>query len=298
MQRVVDTGYVKHRCVSFAHVVKLRGLPSFIPGAPGALKVCTEAGVGIMMDSGVFSLRSYKRKLLALGKSLDTLLTEDEYVSQYVDFCKAYSKRWDFYVTVDMVKVQSVIYKLHIRLQEMGIRPTPVYHGDSSIDYLRRYADQGYKLICIGTQSKARHRSNKRRDFLGAIFEEGEKLGLKYHALGVTAAWQMINYPWWSLDSSSWSQYATFGSIVTFDPKTRRLDPVHVSDRACSVEVVNSRVLEAVREHVEAEGFIWKDLRTDMTARHCYNAKTMYDLAKYCTKRHRSVSEGTWGCLV
>ena len=62
----------------------------------------------------------------------------------------------------------------------------------------------------------------------------------------------MLSYPWASVDSSSWSQFATYGSIVTFDPKTTRLDPIHVSDRACSVEIPNSRTLEAV--HVEAEG--------------------------------------------
>ena len=97
-----------------------------------------KAGAGIMLDSGVYSLRSYRRKLLGLGKPLDKLLTEDDYIEQYVGYCKKYRKKWDFYVTIDLVKVQAEIYERHLRLEEMGIRPAPVYHGDDHIDYIRR----------------------------------------------------------------------------------------------------------------------------------------------------------------
>lgn len=296
--RLVKAGVITHRCLSFANLVKIPGLPYYLPGAQQGYQVCLKHGVGIMMDSGVFSYRTHRAYLRRTGKDLSQLPSEEAYVELYVDWCKKYQKKWDFYVTIDIDVISAENFTRHKMLEDMGIRPMPVVHGDDSIDkYLKMYADRGYTYICLGTSRKLRNSVSQKRRYLDAAFNVGAKLGLEFHGLAATAAWMVLSFPWRSVDSSSWSRAAGYGCIMRFDPHTERMSTLHISDRASGASKLhlNGAAMSRVKKQIEAEGYDFAELQNDHTARHQYNASTMQKLAQAADAKHRT---GGWKFLL
>lgn len=296
--RLVKSGAVTHRCFSFANLVKMPGLPYYLPGAEQGYNVCQKHKVGIMMDSGVFSYRTHRSYLKRMGKPLNQLPSEDEYVNLYVDWCKKYQKKWDFYVTIDIDVISKENFARHQVLESMGIRPMPVVHGDDSIDtYLKKYADRGYTYICLGTSRKLRNSVSQKRRYMDAAFNVGAKLGLEFHGLAATAPWIVLGYPWRSVDSSSWSRTAGYGCIMRFDEVTERLTTLHISkrDSGASKLHLNGAVVARVKRAVAEEGYDFAELQNDHTARHIYNAATMLKMARASDAKHRG---GGWRFLL
>jgi intein-like protein with splicing domain/LAGLIDADG DNA endonuclease family protein len=198
--RAIKAGVIKNRCLSFANLVKIDGFPWYLPGAEQGYHACLKHGVGIMMDSGVYSFRTYKAYLERKGKGLGNLPEAEEYTRLYVDYCKEFSHLWDFYVTIDFGIVAKENFERHVKLEKMGIRPVPVFHGDDSVEYLRRYADRGYKFICIGA-SRFDRAVPRMRQYLDIVFNAAVKWDLEFHGLAMTSPWLVLDYPWRSIDS-------------------------------------------------------------------------------------------------
>lgn len=297
-ERMIEAGVIKHKCITFANVVKIPGLPWYLPGVEASLEVDLSHGVGIMMDSGVFSVRTYKRYLAKKGKEIQ--LSDAHYVELYIEWCLRYAHLWDFYVTIDWTPHQPAIYEMTNYLQSKGLKPVPVFHGDKSVDYLRRYHAQGHTYIAVSA-SNYLHLKNKRRH-LDSIFNVGAQLGIEYHGLALTAPWAVLDYPWKSVDSSSWSRAARYGAILRFDENTSRMHTLHISEKKLasgsgskSVHSVGRQMGKQIQREIEDEGADYDALRTDFIARHIYNAGTMLKLAEASDKRHRS---GGWRDLL
>ncbi len=295
--RLLDAGVIGARCFSFANLIEIPGLPWYLPGVDAGYSLCVKRKIPIMMDSGVYSFRTYRAYLERKGKSTSSLPDDAGYIKLYVDFCKKHGKNWDFYVTVDFTRDCAANLKIHQKLEKMGIRPVPVFHGDDSTDYLKRYADRGYDYICIGNlPRKERKGVSAMRRYLDAVFNEADKLKLSFHGLGMTSPWLMIDFPWRSVDSSSWARVAGFGSILGWDERTRRITTLHISEKqSASSRLHNSAsAMASVKEHVEADGYDFEMLRTDHIYRHQYNAYTMLKMAEFAGKQHRT----RWRSLV
>lgn len=296
---VVKAGVIDHRCFSFASIQKIPGLPYHLPHIQGSYDVCVKHKVGIMLDSGVFGYRSYKRYLEKTGKPVK-LPTEEQFVRQYVDYCLANQSKWNFCVTVDFVENAAEILKRHKQLEKMGIRPMPVFHGDSSIDYLDCYADMGYDWVAIGALPRFKKKPKTLRRYLETCFNRADKLGMKLHGLALTASWQMLDFPFFSVDSSSWSRVAGYGGLMRFSEETGRLSILHVSTRdAAETGSVkqNKHAMKLLERTLNDEGFDLQKLQEDFVARHVYNAKTMQQLAAFATKKH-AAGGGKWDLLL
>lgn len=282
--KLIKAGVITHRCFSFANQVKIEGFPYYTPGSVEGYNVCVKRKVGIMMDSGVFSYRSYYQKQQALGntKCLKKLPTQDEFAELYIDFAKKNHKDWEIYITLDFFPDFDSNFKYHKLLLKRGIRPLPAFHGDASLDHFRKYVDLGHDYVCIGINSSLKFTMRNIRNYLDSMFNAGAKYGVGFHGLAVTKPWAMISYPWKSVDSSSWSRTAGFGGLIKFDETTCRMTTLHVSDRSSSAKTVIGSVCEKqVIEEIEAEGYDWQEIHTDHIARHQYNAATMQKLVRY-----------------
>jgi hypothetical protein len=78
----------------------------------------------------------------------------------------------------------------------------PVFHGDSSIDWIRKYHDLGHNLIAIGSHKSMRASRKQLAEYLHEVFNLGAKLGVEFHGLAMTSPWIMLTFPWASVDSS------------------------------------------------------------------------------------------------
>ncbi len=259
------------------------------------------------MDSGIISYRGYKRSMIRQGKDISKLPDEDAFRELYVKYVKKNQQHWDFCVTMDMKPVASDVLKQHKKIESMGIRPLPVYHGDVDVEWLKKYVDMGYNYICLGGSapafggSAAISRANKRvkGQYLDRVFNFGAKHNVEFHGLGLTSPWTMLTFPWKSVDSSWWSRSAGYGSIMRWNEVTERMSVLHISPRQSKAQSkdalfkANATAMQRLREELKEEGFDLDFLREDFTERHVLNCRTMMKLAESATKRQR----GTWNLL-
>jgi hypothetical protein len=300
---VIKAGAVRERCYSFAMVQKLPGLPFYVKGLEEALQVSIDNKIDIMMDSGVVSWRSYRvgREKIGDKKALDKLVGEHEFIDMYVKYVKANYKKWEFYVTIDLERNAPSILERHKRICAMGIKPVPVFHGDSSAEYIKKYADLGHDLVSIATWPSLRTGKEQFKKYFDACFAVAAKCNVRLHGLAQTSPFKMIDYPWYSVDSSSWSRVAGYGGIIMFDEHKQRMSNFHISERHSAGKAadakLNPRTMRMVKEYVEANGYDFEQLRTDFVTRHIWNGKTMLKLADHAAKRHRNKESGRWNLL-
>lgn len=298
---------VAHRCYSFVYVEKIPGLASATKGFQGAYAASVKNKVEIMMDSGVYSYRMLRDKLLKSGKGLKQLPDTEDFIRLYVDYIKANHKNWGFCMTLDFLPDAKENFIRHKRLLKMGVRPTPVFHGDATIDYVRRYKEElGHDFIGLGgiyrraytVSNNAPVMNFSASKYLESMFSAGERYGVKFHGLAVTSASTLCNWPFHSCDSSTWSRQAGYGVLMRFDPVRRRISYVHVSTRAVKNLNVsyksNKSAVAGLKKEIEAEGFDFEALQSDHVARHLYNAKAMISMAAFATKLH---GQGVWKSL-
>lgn len=285
----------KFRCFSFANVVEDQMW--YQEGVAEALKVCEDKGVGIMMDSGAHSLhkiqaQSKRRNVKAYEKQTISIEKEKELMfKKYVQFCseKNHFKKWDFFVTLDFKRHQPSIFKMQLRFEKEGLRPIPVYHGDHSLDWVMKYKDKGYDLIGVGSSKELRGTGFKGyRYYLDKLFNLGAKHSIKYHGLAVTSLSMLTMYPWWSVDSSTWSKVATFGCITFPDVERNTIYNLHISERQCKAGVTSYNNLpksqqKLIVKRIEDLGFSigpMRKIKGGEEHRHTFNGWAMSHLEK------------------
>jgi hypothetical protein len=305
----------KHRCASF--VYSCPGAFAYAKRMEADMAALKRAGGTVMMDSGGFSFLRFAAShngQISLRKKLHFSNVEEfreQTVQLYIEYCKAHGKEWDFYVNFDYVRDSAKIYKMQKRLERAGIRPTPIYHGDSTIDWLRRYLDEGYTRIGISRTGSFLNYLRFRR-FLDRVFNEAEKYRerIRFHGFALTAPALIVNYPWYSVDTANWLKVAAIGCIYTVDPHMYTAGTMSVSKRASSsvgtrrtakavYEFMPKEQQRSVRDAVELAGFDFGKLQVDLYERCLYNGYYIVRLFDILTelqagKGHKALR---WGSL-
>lgn len=267
----LDCTGVRYRCCSFVYLH-----PDAIYWTPRAwegYKVNVARGNRIMMDSGAFSFQMFLFKHLETP-NIDQL--RNKTIDMYVEFCKKRSKDWDFYVTFDYVREVEVVWKVTKELEKRGLKPVPVYHGDASLDWIKKYLDAGYMRIGCSPLLGVRSSHKNLRFYLDNLFRTVEPYkGVKLHGFAMTSLSTMFGYPWDSVDSSSWSRTSSYGCIYVVDLGKNTMGTVHVSLESASnpnsYSTLAKESQKAIREQVEKRGFDFDLLRRSVTYRHIYN---------------------------
>lgn len=231
----LETTRCRHRCFTFANTGP--GQMYFNSRLVEALKTCEETpGVELMMDSGAHSIHrianstSQRSGTAAKKQSMNLEQIVEKMFQDYAKYCKKNQKKWDFFLTLDWKMHQPTIFAMQQKFAEKGLMPVPVFHGDDSFDWIQKYVDMGCKLICVGTKLSYRGKGRRGKKFYyGLIFELAAKLGIQLHGLAVTNLQLMTSYPWYSVDSSTWTRNACFGAILVPNPEKNTIDSIHVS---------------------------------------------------------------------
>lgn len=288
---------VRYRCFSFVYVV-----PEAIYWSERALaayEVNVAKGNHLMMDSGAFSFQMFlvrRKDVKEIGK------LREKTIEQYVQFCKKKEKDWDWYVTFDYDQKVEVVWQVTKQLEARGLKPVPVYHGDQSLDWLRRYLDAGYKRVGISSLTWRRSDYRKTRRYLDQVFRVAEPYRVKLHGFAVTSLSLTFAYPWASVDSSSWSRTASYGAIYALDLQKGSMAAVHVSltgglqKETKSVTELSMGALKSVQEQVERAGWDFELLRRSLAYRFCYNGWVFAHLDQW--KSYMQDRHVKWGSLL
>jgi hypothetical protein len=285
----------KFRCFSYVYVAP--GAFYWRPRMESAYHASVENKCRIAMDSGAFSFHKFvsgglgatSGRMMAKSNSMRKLGNVEAFrektIEEYVQYVKENRQDWDFYFTFDYVKHAPTVYKITKSLERQGIRPTPVFHGDEGLDWLKRYIDEGHKLVGIGSADKARRTWKDKRYYFDQVFNLTEKHGVMCHGLAITSLSLTFSYPWYSVDSSTWARISGFGHIIVLDPATRTAGQVHVSTREStgnlkSYNRMPKHIQKEIQRQVEEHGFDFHKVRSNLDERSTYNGWMFCNMAK------------------
>ena len=144
----------------------------------------------ILIDSGAFSFYNSGKEIL---------------LSDYEKAIKESS--FKHYFNLDVIGDAEGSYQNYLKMLDNGLNPIPVFHADTPIQYLREYLDRTDFISVGGLVGNNNIESN-----LNGIFSEIEKINpnVKVHGLGLTKVDIIKNYPFYSIDSSSYCAITKF----------------------------------------------------------------------------------------
>jgi len=177
------------------------------------------------LDSGAFGLyaREVKTKQFKRG--------EDHYahyrtkafrrrVDRYAAFVQKNKRGCDYYANLDVIYNPQLTWETQRYLEEEhGLNPIPVIHPFASIDWVHRYLDAGYTFIALGGFGGSKYvEEGQYMRWVSQIFEiicpPPKRVPIvKVHGFAMTNFKLLSMFPWWSVDSATWTKAASFGNV-------------------------------------------------------------------------------------
>lgn len=135
-------------------------------------------------------------------------------LDSYISFIKENSKYITVYANLDVIGDVEASWRNQRYMEEHGLHPLPVFHVEDPIEYL--YECMKYDYFCLGGMASAS--TDVRVAFLDKCWyiicdNKDHQPRNKVHGFGMTSHKLMFRYPWYSVDSTSWTQTAGFGNI-------------------------------------------------------------------------------------
>lgn len=159
----------------------------------------------IFLDSGAFS--AYTR-----GKEVN--------LDEYIEFIKEYKNKIGTYVNLDVIGSPEGTWKNQRYMEKKGLMPLPVWHPPfEDLDILQKYVDAGYDYIGFGGLAKNEVPERITIGRLDKAFRITQEKGIRIHGFGMTSQELMKKYPWFSVDSTTWTIASAMGTII-MDKKT------------------------------------------------------------------------------
>lgn len=174
-------------------------------------------------DSGAFTLKTRAVEYAAkTGKTeWDFYETKDHY--QYIhDYCRFVKTHWraiDYFANVDAIPNAALTWRNQKYIERtFKIEPVPVVHYRTEVDWLIKYLKEGYTYVGIGGLV-GETATPECRQWLDRVFDlvcstPGRTPAVRLHGFGLTSVELMYRYPWYSVDSASWTKIGSFGGIL------------------------------------------------------------------------------------
>lgn len=129
----------------------------------------------------------------------------------------AWLKRWEHlfsaYANLDVIGDAKASAANLRKLEGMGLHPLPVFHGGEPWSYLERYL-AAYPYIALGGAVGADR--GLIDAWLVKCFRLAQPAGAVYHGFGMTR-WPLLrDFPFYSVDSSSWGSAYRYGVLKLF----------------------------------------------------------------------------------
>ena len=169
----------------------------------------------IMLDSGAFSAWRQEDPI-----DLD----------EYIAYIKRHRHLLDSYVSLDTIpgergkmdnsqaaikKSAEASYRNHLKMKDAGLSPIPVFHQGEEFTALVQMLEDGEECIGISPYLRANH--NDVLDWMDDCFtivtDPSGKPLVKTHGFGATSQRIIMEYPWHSVDSTTWIIAAGYGRV-------------------------------------------------------------------------------------
>jgi hypothetical protein len=181
-------------------------------GEDGQVEVLLRELIGkgnkVFIDSGVFWLTNRHKRAhdMSMNEALSLHPNDidgfDTLFSRYVQVCRRYGDQVWGYIELDQGGVARK-RETRARLEDLGLRPIPVYHPlNDGPDYLDELMES-YDRICFGNIVQANRHVRQR--LLHVMWEAKVRHpDVWVHVLGLTPGELSVAFPSNSADSSSW----------------------------------------------------------------------------------------------
>lgn len=189
------------------------------------LKCFGSTPVDLIADSGAFSVWS-----------LGATITVDEYAAWLNRWSDLFSAAAALDVIGDPVASYKNTFELSGKITGNGangkpLEIMPVFHTtDVKFSWLEDYIKAGYSYIGIAPNSLRRTKHQKMiPKWIGECFKRRPE-HVRYHGFAVTG-WPLLrDFPWYSVDSSSWTSAFRFANLVLFDDSSRQLREIDMTN--------------------------------------------------------------------
>lgn len=256
----------------------------YIHGEGPARKMRKE-GLKIFLDSGAFS--AYTQ-----GVSID--------IGKFCDYCHRNSDFLEVVSVLDVIdfndKKKSIkgTYQNLMEMKRRGIDALPCFHYGEPEEVLQHYAEH-YDHITIGGMVPIS--TPQLMLWLDRLWDryltnpDGSPK-LKVHGFGLTSLPLMMRYPWYSVDSSTWVQWAANGLILV---PTKPWGSVSISEKSShkkirgmhidSVTPVQTAAIEAEIRSLRGDP---DRLRVSHYSRSAWNAWAFSEYARIHDVEHKA----------
>jgi hypothetical protein len=155
--------------------------------------------VRFFADSGAHSART-------LGLHLD--------VDSYATWLRKWQHHFTVYANLDVIYGPQATWNNQRALEDHGLSPMPVFHTGEPWSWLERYLEDGYTYIALG--KLLGNPWTKLRPWLAKAFRIAGDTAV-FHGFGLTSLKALAEFPFYSVDSSSWGSAYRYGELVLFD---------------------------------------------------------------------------------
>jgi hypothetical protein len=172
-------------------------------------------GTWVFGDSGAHSART-----LGLHLTLE----------DYAAWCHRWDEQLTLYANLDVIGGPQATWDNQRRLElEHGLTPIPVFHTGDPWEWLERYIADGYTYIALG--KLLGNPVPEVIKWLAKVFQIADGRAV-FHGFGMTT-WRVLReFPFYSVDSSTWGSSFRYGYLSLFDTARGQWVKVNLRDKA------------------------------------------------------------------
>lgn len=162
-----------------------------------------------LLDSGAFTYMNGK-------DSRD--INWNEYIENYADFINKYDIEYFMELDIDIVVGLEEVEKLRKKLEKLTNKKCiPVWHKSRGLDYWKKMIKE-YDYVAIGGIVTGEIKKSEYDIFI-PLLKMARQNNCKVHGLGLTSMEVIKKYPFYSVDSTSWTSGGRFGQLHHFNGK-------------------------------------------------------------------------------
>ena len=188
----------------------INALISYHYFARSDLNKLTDLGLRVIGDSGAFSAAN-KGAHIDLGAFADWI-TQWRHVLYWV-------------ASLDVIGDREASWANWQRLRDLGHDTVPTLHYGTDPTALDRYGEAGVSLVGLGGMVAYKTEQGRLLRWCAVVmrYARDHWPTMRFHGWGVTQPQLLVNLPWWSVDSTTFTRPARYGQLPLFDPDRGRM---------------------------------------------------------------------------